>query len=81
MSEEQYRRIAAHIRRKQKNSPTWHAVLYNCNRWIGEIAQYMGLEAPSNTLLYPADYINSLKALNSGGGKANNAAFTADRNN
>lgn len=80
MSEEQYRRVAAHIRRKQKNSPTWHAVLYNCNRWVGEIAQYMGLEAPSNTLLYPADYINSLRALNSGG-KHNNAAFTAEGNN
>jgi hypothetical protein len=80
LSEEQYRRVSAHIRRKQKNSPTWHAVLYNCNRWVGEIAQYMGLDAPSNTLLYPADYINSLTALNSGG-RHNNAAFTADRNN
>lgn len=82
LSEEQYRRVAAHIRRKQKNSPTWHAVLYNCNRWVGEVAQYMGLEAPANALLYPADYINALKALNSGASQPNGAAaFTADRNN
>jgi hypothetical protein len=81
LTEEQYRRIAAHIRQKQKNSPTWHAVLYNCNRWVGEIAQYMGLEAPGNTMLYPADYINSLKALNSNGRSGQAAAFSAERNN
>ncbi len=81
LSEEQYRRVAAHIRRKQKNSPTWHAVLYNCNRWVGEIASYMGLQAPGNTMLYPADYINSLRALNSGGRHSPAAAFSTERNN
>lgn len=74
LSEPEYRRVAAHIRNKQKNSPTWHAVIYNCNRWVGEVAQYMGLKAPDNTLLYPAEYISSLRALNSGGPAHDNMA-------
>lgn len=66
MDEAQYRRVAAYIRRKQKAPTMWHAVLYNCNRWVGEVAEFMGLEAPSNALLYPPDYISSLRALNAG---------------
>ena len=77
MDEAQYRRVAAHIRDKQETSPMWHAVLYNCNRWVGEVAQFMGLEAPSDTLLYPADYIASLRALNNGTVKQ--VEFTSDR--
>lgn len=77
MDEAQYRRVAAYIRDKQETSPMWHAVLNNCNRWVGEVAQFMGLEAPSNTLLYPADYIASLRALNNG--KVKEVEFTSDR--
>ncbi|MGO4736926.1 hypothetical protein AB4099_10315 [Bosea sp. 2KB_26] len=66
LTEAQYRRVAAYIRQKQQKPTAWHAVLYNCNRWVGEVAQYMGLKAPDNTLLYPPDYIASLRAINSG---------------
>jgi len=66
LSEAEYRSIAAHIRHKQKNSPTWHAVFNNCNAWVGEIAEFMGLKAPSNNLLYPADYINNMREINGG---------------
>lgn len=66
LTEAQYRRVAAYIRQKQRKPTAWHAVLYNCNRWVGEIAQYMGLKAPDNTLLYPPEYIASLRAINSG---------------
>jgi hypothetical protein len=66
LSEAEYRTIAAHIRQKQKSSPMWHAVFYNCNAWVGEIARFMGLKAPANSTLYPADYINNLKEINGG---------------
>jgi hypothetical protein len=66
LSEADYRVVAAHIRNKQKNSPMWHAVFLNCNAWVGQIAQFMGLKAPANSMLYPADYINNLKEINGG---------------
>ena len=52
------------IRQHQASSPAWHAVFYNCNAWIGDLARHMGLQAPSNTLLYPQDYITELRRLN-----------------
>lgn len=64
LDEAQYRRVLAYIKRKQRTATMWHAVLYNCNRWVGEVAQFMGMDAPDNTLLYPADYISSLRSLN-----------------
>ena len=45
----------------QKNHPVWHAVLYNCNRFVGDVAETMGLQAPANSLLMPKDFINTLK--------------------
>jgi hypothetical protein len=41
-------------------------VLYNCNAWVGEIARFMGLKAPMDTLQFPAEYINAMRELNSG---------------
>jgi hypothetical protein len=65
LSEAEYRRILAHIRQKQKNSPLWHAALYNCNKWTGEIAEFMGLQTPFHWLS-PADFVNGIKEMNSG---------------
>jgi hypothetical protein len=66
LTEAEYKRILGHMRYKQGHSPLWHAVLYNCNRFVGEIAEYMGLRAPLNSLLMPKDYINEMRALNGG---------------
>jgi hypothetical protein len=63
LSEEQYAKLVAHIRHKQKTSPMWHAALYNCNLWTGEIAQYLGLQTGFHWLK-PADYIQKIKDLN-----------------
>jgi hypothetical protein len=54
------------MRGMQRNHPVWHAVLYNCNRFVGDIAQNMGLRSPGNSLLMPKEYINTLKAVNGG---------------
>ena len=64
LTEAQYRDLVAFIRMKQNSSPVWHAVLYNCSAYVGDIAEHLGLKTP-NPMLFPKDYINELKALNS----------------
>lgn len=64
LDDAQYRRVLAYIKKKQRTATMWHAVLYNCNRWVGEVATFMGMIAPDNTMLYPSDYISSLRGLN-----------------
>ncbi|MGO4571532.1 hypothetical protein [Microvirga sp. 2TAF3] len=62
----EYERVTSYIKKLQANSPLWNAVAYNCNAFVADIARYMGLETPSSTLLYPADFINKLRDLNAG---------------
>ena len=64
MNETEYQKLVAHIRKLQAGSPVWHAVLYNCNAFVADIARYMGLRTPTSTLLYPADFINEMRNLN-----------------
>ncbi len=66
LTEAEYKKTLAMMRGMQANHPVWHAVLYNCNRFVGDIAENMGLKAPGNSLLMPKDYINTLKQLNGG---------------
>jgi hypothetical protein len=66
LSEAEYRTILAQMRKMQRNSPVWHAVLYNCNAFVGDVAKFMGLKAPFNTMQMPKDFINDLKAMNGG---------------
>ena len=66
LSEPEYRRVAAYIRHRQKDSPLWHAALYNCNAWVGDIARFMGLKAPANVWQFPAEFINEMREMISG---------------
>jgi hypothetical protein len=64
LSQAEYAKVTTYIKDLQKKSPVWHAVLYNCNAFVGDIARFMGFETPSSTMLMPADYINGLRDLN-----------------
>lgn len=66
LSEAEYKPILAYLRQRQHNSPIWHAVLYNCNAFVGDVARHIGLKAPVNTLAMPKDFINELKSMNNG---------------
>jgi hypothetical protein len=66
LTEQEYARVSAYIRSHTKNSPLWHAVLYNCNAWVGDVVKFMGLKAPGSTMLYPEDYIETIAKLNGG---------------
>ncbi len=63
LTEAEYRGLVAHIRKLQNSSPVWHAVLYNCSAYVNDIAEYLGLKTV-NPLLFPENYINSLKRAN-----------------
>jgi hypothetical protein len=66
LSEAEYKTILVQMRKMQRSSPIWHAVLYNCNAFVGDVAKFMGLKAPFNTMQMPKDFINDLKAMNGG---------------
>lgn len=64
MDQKRYDELVAKIRSMQASSPVWHAVFYNCNAFVGDIARHMGLKAPANTMLFPKEYIEELATLN-----------------
>ena len=65
LSEPEYKKAVASIRKLQANSPLWHASLYNCNAFVGDIARSMGYKTPFHWLL-PQDYITKLRKMNGG---------------
>jgi hypothetical protein len=64
LSADEYKKVVGYIKGLQAKSPVWHAVLYNCNAFVGDIAKFMGMEAPGSTMSMPAEYISSLRELN-----------------
>jgi hypothetical protein len=64
LSQDEYKKVTGYIKGLQQKSPVWHAVLYNCNAFVGDIARFMGLETPSSTMSMPAEYINELRTMN-----------------
>ena len=65
LTEEEYNKVAANIRRLQASSPSWHAALYNCNAFVGDIARSMGYRTPFHWLR-PRQYITRLREMNGG---------------
>jgi hypothetical protein len=66
MTEAEAKDVFAFIRRLQAMSPMWNAATWNCVAFIQAIAIHMGLKVPGNHLMYPEDWVNSLKQLNGG---------------
>ena len=79
LNEEEYAKTSAFIKNLQANSPLWHAVWYNCNAWVADVAKFMGLRTPSSTLLMPADFINGMRELNASEEPATTASFSSMR--
>lgn len=65
LTREQYENVVAFAKKLGKESPMWHAVLYNCSAFVGKIATHMGLKSPSS-LEYPANFINGMREMNGG---------------
>jgi hypothetical protein len=65
LTEAEAQRVFAYIRHLQKSTPVWNAAVYNCVAFIQDVARYAGLRVPNNHWLYPEDWVNRLRALNS----------------
>jgi len=65
LSEPEYRKVVAEIRKLKAKSPVWHAALYNCNAFVAEIAASMGYKTPF-IWLRPQQFITQLREMNGG---------------
>jgi len=65
LSEAEYNRVVAYIKELEASTPVWHAFLYSCTSFVGDVAKYMGLRTPPATM-YPEVFINNLRAMNNG---------------
>ena len=66
LSEAEYKKVVAYIRKRQKENPIWHASLNNCVSFIKDIAQFMKLKVPLSSMMYPEVFVKNLKAMNTG---------------
>jgi hypothetical protein len=65
LNESDAKRVFAYIKDLQASSPVWNAETFNCNAFVGKIADYMGLKVPVRWER-PEIYVNDLKAMNGG---------------
>ena len=63
LSAEEFAKLAAAIDRVRANTRLWNALLNNCNDFAAELAQEIGLRAPS-TLLIPDLFVSELREMN-----------------
>jgi hypothetical protein len=65
LSASEYHSVVRHIRELQASSPAWHIPTFNCNAFVGVIANLVGLTSPP-TWLFPGDFVNSMRRMNEG---------------
>ncbi|AUX76523.1 MULTISPECIES: hypothetical protein [Sinorhizobium] len=65
LSEAEYNKVVAFIRKLKEKSRVWHASVYNCNAFVAEIARSMGYQTPG-IWLRPQEFITRLREMNGG---------------
>lgn len=65
VSEAEYKKVVAYIRKKQSGPKFWHAGLNNCNAFAADIARYMGYKTPS-IWVRPQEFMTKLRKWNGG---------------
>lgn len=65
LTEAEYNKVVAYIRKLQASSPVWHAALYNCNAFVADIARSMGYKTPS-IQLRSQQFVTKLREMNAG---------------
>jgi hypothetical protein len=63
LDEADAKRVFAYIKQLQASSPVWNAETTNCTGFIGDIAEFMGLNVPYRWQR-PENFVNSLKEMN-----------------
>jgi len=59
----QYRTLTAAVSAARADPKVWSALAYNCNSFVGDMAEVIGLKAPSS-LLFANAYIPALRSIN-----------------
>jgi hypothetical protein len=59
-----YRRLVQSVMDARRTWTLYELLFLNCNTFIGAIARSIGLHAPENNALLPADFVHELKRLN-----------------
>ena len=62
----EYQKLTVFLAKLKAKSPVWHAALYNCNAYVADIAESLGLNPPFNKWQLPKDFITDLKERNKG---------------
>jgi hypothetical protein len=65
LTEQEFSRMVAYIKQRQATTPIWNAMTLNCTGFTGDVARFIGMQAPLNHLQVPEDYINEMHRLNS----------------
>jgi hypothetical protein len=63
LTSRQFLELKAAINRIKANEPVWHLLFFNCNDFVGEMANAIGLRRPPSLIL-PVAYVAMLGALN-----------------
>jgi hypothetical protein len=66
---DQYRRLLAAVRTAKSSDRYWNAVTHNCNHFIGQLAQAVGLKVPGQFQV-SYSFVPALRELNEGSGPA-----------
>ncbi|MDK1385461.1 hypothetical protein QN224_08585 [Sinorhizobium sp. 8-89] len=65
LTEAEYQKTVAKIRKLKAEARFWHASLYNCNAFVADIARSMGYKTPG-IWLRPQEFITRLREMNGG---------------
>lgn len=58
-----YAALPSELRELRRDRPFWHLTFYNCNSFVADVAEWMGLRVPG-TLQLPKDFVRDLYVLN-----------------
>lgn len=76
VSAQEYAHIVTYIQELQANSPRWHALFNNCSGFVADIGRFMGLRAPASVFIYPKDFIDQMREMNTGNDRAMAVSLT-----
>jgi hypothetical protein len=69
LNADQYHRLLAAVKTAKSSDRYWNAVTHNCNHFIGQLAQAVGLKVPGQFQV-SYSFVPALKELNEGGAPA-----------
>jgi hypothetical protein len=70
---DQYRRLLTAVKTAKASARYWNAVTHNCNHFIGQLAEAVGLKVPGQFQV-SYSFVPALKELNEGGAPARRGA-------